>query len=140
MLLVFLFVMVAMIFQTIDDLSWPKVKFLVEEAEKILSRLANEKDEEVVLRELGALLSNKEDHPYEGDVPNDEREKHLRQRVFLDNKFIPGIVYPNVMSVIWSVTDSTNRRALRNEVSHVSLVSQRRQLLLFYQRRGRRNL
>ena len=129
-----------MIFQTIDDFSWPKVKFLVEEAEKILSRLANEKDEEVVLHELGALLSNKEDHPYEGAVPNDEREKRLRQRVFLDNKLIPGIVYPSVVSVLCSVTDSTSRRPLRNEVSHVSVVSQRRQLLLFYQRRGRRNL
>ncbi len=75
-----------------DDLSWPKVEFLISKASELIEKLSSETNEEVLLEAFGALLSNSNSHPYSKPelIPDDEREKILRERVFLRRDLLPG--------------------------------------------------
>jgi uncharacterized protein with NRDE domain len=78
--------------ERVDDDSWPKVRWLREQAARVIAELSEESDEEVVRERLAALLCSAEDHPFRnvGEEPDTALERQLRRRVFLGLQGLPG--------------------------------------------------
>lgn len=72
---------------TLDDLTWPKVKWLKEQATRVIEEMQDSTDAMELLDALGALLMNADRHPYSDEtlIPKQPEERVLRQLIFLHN-------------------------------------------------------
>ena len=71
--------------ERVNDDTWPKVRWLRQEAARVMEELREEGDEATVRERLAALLCSREDHPFReaAEEPESALERQLRRRVFL---------------------------------------------------------